>query len=118
MQPFKYNPNFNTGSFRHRITIQHFMVEKDELGQESDGEWVDKSLVWANIKTVQGREYFAAASTQNENTVRFITRFFQGIDPSMRIKYKNRIFEIVSVINDDEANITLTIITKEGGQGD
>lgn len=116
MQPFKYNPNFNSGSFRHRITIQSFVVEKDELGQESDGEWIDFKSMWANIKTMQGREYFAAAATQNENTVRFITRFIPGIDPSMRINYKNRIFEIASVINDDEANKTLTIIAKEGGQ--
>jgi SPP1 family predicted phage head-tail adaptor len=116
MQPFKYNPNFNSGSFRHRIIIQHFLFEKDELGQESDGEWVDIKQVWANIKTMQGREYFAAAATQNENTVRFITRYNQDIDPSMRVQYKGRLFYIISVINDDEANKTLTIITKEGGQ--
>jgi SPP1 family predicted phage head-tail adaptor len=116
MQPFKYNPNFNSGSFRHRITVQNFVSEKDELGQESDGEWVDFKQVWSNIKTMQGREYFAAAATQNENNVRFIIRYTPDVEPSMRIQYKGHIYEIVSVINDDEANKTLTIITKEGGQ--
>lgn len=117
MQPFKYRPNLNTGQLRHRITIQHFVFVKDELGQESDGEWLDLKQVWADIKTMQGREYFAAASVQAENTTRFITRFTDGITSDMRIIYKGRVFEIVQPpINDDELFKTLTIITKEGGQ--
>lgn len=118
MQPFRYKPNINTGSLRHRITIQRFVPEKDELGQESesDGEWVDHKQVWSDIKTMQGREYFAAAAIQAESTTRFIIRYSDSITSNMRIVYKGRVFEIVQPpINDDELYKTMTIITKEGG---
>jgi SPP1 family predicted phage head-tail adaptor len=118
MQPFKYKPNVNAGQLRHRITIQRFISEKDELGQESesDGEWVNFKSVWADIKTMQGREYFAAAAVQAENTTRFIMRYTDDITSDMRIVYKGRVFEIAQPpINDDELFKTLTIITKEGG---
>lgn len=114
MQPFKYNPNYNSGQFRHRITFQEFVSVKDELGQESDGEWQDVASAWAMIKTLKGREYFHAASTQTETTSRFIIHYQTGIDSSMRIVYNERVFNIVEPpINDDEMNKTLTIIASE-----
>lgn len=113
MQPFKYNPNFNSGSFRHRITIQSYESTQDELGQQT-GVWKDIRSLWAMIKTLQGREYFAAAATQSESTVRFVVRYTSGLDESMRIVYKGRVYEIIAPpINDDELNKTLTILAKE-----
>lgn len=114
MQPFKYKPNINSGEFRNRIIIQHFVSIEDELGQEVDGEWIDLKSVWASIKTMQGREYFAAAATQAENTSRFIIRYTSGVTNDMRIVYNGRIFDIIQPpINDDELNKTLTILAKE-----
>ncbi|MBT2736162.1 phage head closure protein [Bacillus sp. ISL-7] len=103
----------NPGEFKHRIIFQQINIVKDELGQELK-EWTDFKSVWCMIKTIQGREYLAAAATQNENTVRFVVRYASDIDSSMRIVYKGRLFEIVAPpINDDEQNKTLTIITRE-----
>jgi SPP1 family predicted phage head-tail adaptor len=113
MQPFKYNPNFNSGSFRHRITFQEFGETTDSDGF-SIQDWKDVKTVWAMIKTIQGREFYQAAAVQAENTTRFVTRYTTGINNKMRIKYGERIFDIVAPpINDDEKNITLTIITNE-----
>lgn len=102
----------NPGLFRHRITFQESVETTNENGFPVQ-DWTDVKTVWAMIKTLQGREYYEAATTQNENTVRFVIRYTSGINPDMRIKYKDRKFEILSVINDDEQNITLTIIAKE-----
>jgi SPP1 family predicted phage head-tail adaptor len=102
----------NPGLFRHRITFQEFIETTNENGFPVQ-EWIDVKTAWAMIKTLQGREYYEAATTQNENNVRFVIRYTSGINPDMRIKYKDRAFEILSVINDDERNITLTIIAKE-----
>lgn len=101
----------NPGLFRHRITIQNPVEVKDELGQ-AEITWQDTNIVWAMIKTTQGREYFAAAATKNENTTRFVIRYTNGVEPNMRILYQNRVYEIESVINDEEMNKTLTIIAK------
>ena len=76
--------------------------------------WVDVKKCWAMVKTVQGREFIQAAAVQAESTVRFVIRFTTGITNEMRIIYNDRIFEITAPpINDDELNITLTIIGKE-----
>ncbi|MFA2751099.1 phage head closure protein [Bacillus mobilis] len=96
----------------HRITIQTLTTVEDELGQSIE-EWHEFKKVWCAIKTVQGREYFAAASTQNENTYRFIIRHTNEISPLMKIDFNGRMFEITSVLNDDESNKTITIIAKE-----
>jgi SPP1 family predicted phage head-tail adaptor len=102
----------NPALFRHRITFQSFTETTNENGFPVQ-DWTDVKTVWAMIKTLQGREYYEAATTQNENTVRFVIRYTSGINPDMRIKYKDRTFEILSVINDDELNKTLTIMAKE-----
>lgn len=114
MQPFKYNPNNHSGLYRHRITFQRLATVKDQLGQETEGEWENVTNAWAMIKTLQGREYFAASQAQSERTSRFIIPYQRGIDGDMRIKYGNRTFDIVQPpINDDEMNKTLTIIVSE-----
>lgn len=111
MRPFKYRTPLNTGDFRHRINIQEPIGTEDDLGQ-TEITWQDKKKVWAMVKTTQGREYFAAAATQSENTVRFIIRYITGIDSTMRIIYKDKVYEIESIINDDELDKTLTIMAK------
>jgi SPP1 family predicted phage head-tail adaptor len=106
----------NPGLFRHRITFQQYnesATNENGFSLEESQRWQDVKTVWAMVKTLQGREYYQAAATQNENTVRFVVRYTAGITPDMRILYKDRVFDIVSVINDDEMNKTLTIIAKE-----
>lgn len=103
----------NPGLLNKRITFQEYVS-----GTDSDGfpieQWQDVKAVWAMIKTLQGREYYAAAAVQAENTTRFVIRYTKGIDNKMRIKYGERIFDIVAPpINDDEKNVTMTIIAKE-----
>ncbi|MBE3570988.1 MAG: phage head closure protein [Bacillales bacterium] len=103
----------NPSRLRHRITFQKFVSGTDQDGFPTES-WEDVKTVWSMVKTIQGREYYAAAAVQAENTVRFVVRYTKEIDSSMRIVYKGRIFEIVAPpINDDEANKTLTIIAKE-----
>jgi SPP1 family predicted phage head-tail adaptor len=102
----------NPGLFRHRITLLKMVVTEDEIGQQIE-EWQPFRTCWAAIKTVSGREYFAAASVQAERTYRFIIRYTPGINETMRIDYQGRKFDIQSVLNDDERRKTLTIIATE-----
>lgn len=119
MKPFKYNPNNHTGLYRHRITIQKLVRQQDDLGQDSGEEWVDVSKHWAMIKTLQGREYYAAAQAQAEKKSRFVIPYEPGITSDMRILYDGRVFDIDEPpINDDEMDKTLTIIVSEVGSGD
>jgi len=114
MQPFKYNPNFNTGSFRNRITFLKLASIEDELGQEIGEDWVEFKNAWAIIKTLKGSEYLSSGSERATIISRFIIQYIEGITADMRIDYNGRIFDIIEPpINDDELNKTLTILAKE-----
>lgn len=118
MKPFKYNPNNHRGLYRHRITIQKLERVQDDLGQDTGEEWTDVAKAWAMIKTLQGREYYAAAQAQVEKKSRFIISYQPGITSDMRIIYNDRIFSIDEPpINDDEMNETLTMIVSEVTSG-
>lgn len=112
MQPFKYRNPVNTGNLRHRITIQKFEDGVNENGFPVQT-WIDVKSVWADLKTVKGSEFYQAASAQAQNDIRFIIRYTTGVNSDMRISYKDRLFNIISIINDDERNKTLTIIGRE-----
>ena len=113
MKPFKYNPQNNSGSYRHRITIETISETENDMGDVLIN-WITFKTAWSMIKTVRGNEFVEAASTQGERIVRFIIRYTAGITNDMRIIYDGRIFEIISPpINDDELNDTLTIMARE-----
>lgn len=114
MRPFKYNPDFNSGSFKHRISIFKEVDGEDEDGFPIDNAREVIAEVWSAIKTVRGSEYVSANATQHEIVSRFIIRYRPGIDARMKIDYKGRVFDIIEPpINDDEQNKTLTILAKE-----
>lgn len=102
----------NPGLFNKRITFQSFSEVLNENGFPVEN-WVDVKRVWSMIRTLKGTEYYQAATTQNENAMRFVIRYTTGLHPDMRVLYNSRYFDIESIINDDEANKTLTIMVKE-----
>lgn len=102
----------NPALFKHRITIFKEKSDENENGFPIETR-EEICRVWTAIKTVRGTEYVEAAAVQSENTYRFIIRYREGIDPHMKIDYKGRIFDIESVLNDDEIRKTLTIVAKE-----
>ena len=113
LKPFKYNPNFQSGKFNKKIIFQESDgTTVNENGFEIEN-WQDAKDVWAMIKTLKGSEYFQASTTHNENLSRFVIRYTIGLHPDMRIVYSDRHFGIESIINDDEANKTMTIMCKE-----
>lgn len=101
----------NIGNMRHRITFQRPVTDKDILGGYN-GDWVDVVTTWAQISPVSGKEYFAQT---REITVshRIYCRYRDGITPRMRIKFGERTFRILSVINWEERNQGLTIMCEE-----
>ena len=101
----------NVGKMRHRITFQYPSDDKDSLGGYGD-DWKDAVTTWAQITPVSGREYF---SQVRENTVthKIYCRFREGISPLLRIKFGERIFRIISVLNWEERNEGLTIMCEE-----
>lgn len=103
----------SAGLFNKRITFQ-----RTAHGEDDEGYQVEKTVnvitVWAAVKPVSAKEYLQAKADQMESITRFVIRFRRGlIKDDMTIRYGDRHFEIVSIINDFEENKTLTIIGRE-----
>jgi SPP1 family predicted phage head-tail adaptor len=115
MQKFKYRPRLNNGNLRHRITFQVQTETQNDYGEEIK-EWVDVVTVWASIKPISAKEFFAAEKTNSEVSHKINMRYNHElkITPDMRIKFNDRSFELIGPpINFQERNIELQLLCKE-----
>ena len=106
----------NVGKMRHRITFQAFGGKQDSTGdplQEDDDNWADVATVWASIDPISGREFYAAEQSQSEVSHKVRCRYRSGLTTAMRIKYGQRKFDIISIIDWEERHESLLIMCKE-----
>lgn len=103
----------NSGEFKHPITIQKINKIRNEYGELIDT-WVDFLEIRAAIYPLSGKDFFAAETTNSEVTHKINIRYVEGITSAMRIKFRDRYFEIAAPpINFQEKNILLQIMCKE-----
>jgi SPP1 family predicted phage head-tail adaptor len=100
------------GKLRHRITIEQVAESQDTDGSVIET-WSSFASAQGSIKPVSGREYFDAQTTQADVTHRIYLRYITGITSKMRIKYNQRIFDILFVINTRERNLELQLMCRE-----
>ena len=102
--------------YRHKIFLRQTIRTVDELLQEIEIK-VDHGSFWAMIKTLKGQEIIGAAQEQLKVQSRFIVKysksletFIQSDKTSFEILYKNVIYDVTEVLNDNELNETITIV--------
>lgn len=100
------------GRANKRITFCRYEPKENELLQ-TEQTLKEIKTVWASVEPTRGREYQEAQRIRPELTYKITTRYHAGITPDMFIKYKERLFQIVSVINVRERNEMLEIICVE-----
>nr|WP_325212929.1 phage head closure protein [uncultured Oscillibacter sp.] len=104
------------GQRRHRITFQRFNGARDRYGDPllgGDENWTDAVSVWASIKPLSGREFYAAEQSQSEVTHKIDCRYRAGLTTDMQVRFDSRRFEIVSIIDWEERHESLLIMCKE-----
>ncbi|KMJ56449.1 hypothetical protein AB685_21845 [Bacillus sp. LL01] len=84
--------------------------EKPNPGPYPGTTLVPITEAWADIRTMQGREFNSATIAGNVGVSRFIIRYMPGLSARMRVQYKGVTYSIKSLTNDDEQNRTITII--------
>ncbi|MEH7458518.1 phage head closure protein [Bacillus sp. JJ1127] len=103
----------NPGKLDKRLTFQI----KDEDAKSSDGEpidsYKDSFTVWGSFIFLKGRKYFEAAAANSEVQGETEIRYRDDVTADMKIKYKNVIYDIISVLPTE--NHTLLIMWKRGG---
>ena len=100
------------GNLRHRVVLQQKVITEDALKQQSEA-WADIATVWAAIEPLSGREYFAARQENAEVTAKITIRYRKDVTPDMRAVAEGRVFDVLSVINPGERNISLILMCKE-----
>lgn len=100
------------GKLRHLIIIEESIPSRDSFGAEVS-EWIQFAKVWADVSPVSGREFASFKQINAEITTKITIRYIAGITTEMRILFGDRVFEIDSVINPEEKNISLLLMCKE-----
>jgi SPP1 family predicted phage head-tail adaptor len=106
--------SLDPGTLRHRITLQQRVNSEDSNGDLVES-WEDVATVWAACEPVSVRDFIASRSEQSELTARFVIRYRDDIDASMRIIHRGAVYNIAGVLPDKESGLEyLTLPCRSG----
>ena len=104
------------GGMRHRITLERQQTTQDSVGQTVDT-WTTLRKVWAKIKPLGAREFYAQSGEHAQITHEVYVRHGVGATAADRISYDGRTFDIRGVINQGERDKYLTLRCVETTNG-
>jgi len=101
------------GPLRHRVTLQQRATGVDPYGQPVDT-WQDVATVWAQVEDLRGREFLEAKQAPgSEVTTRIRMRYRDGVTPDMRAVHKDRVLQVVAVLDPDGRATRLELMCAE-----
>ena len=100
------------GKLRHRITIQE-PTTTDGTAGGTYKTWSNVATVWAQVTPARGREFWDIRKSNSEIEGRVVMRYQGDIEPTMRLLFKERPFEILYIANRNEKNELLEVYYKE-----
>lgn len=100
------------GKLNRRVEILKFHKDRDEYGGEV-GEWKAEKKVWASIIPVSGSEFLQAQQVSAETVTRITMRYLPWLTVLHRIRYGDKLYEIIGEIDADTAHTTTIINCKE-----
>jgi SPP1 family predicted phage head-tail adaptor len=86
----------DAGSLRERVTVQQASESRNALG-ETVLSWATFAERWASVEGVSSRELLQYGQQQIEVSHRVRMRWLSGLTQSMRIVWRGRTLEIVSL---------------------
>lgn len=100
------------GKLNRRVEILEFHKDRDEYGGEI-GEWKGVTKVWANIVPISGTEFLQAQQVSAETVTRIIMRYLPWLTVLHRIRYGEKLYEIIGTADTDTAHKQTIINCKE-----
>ena len=106
------------GQLNRRVTLQRPSNAQDSFGAVQST-WIDVATVWADIQPLSGRELEnarrMASEISHQITLRYQTLFTDTrAVAAYRARYKGRVFNLHAALNEDEANVLITLLASEG----
>jgi SPP1 family predicted phage head-tail adaptor len=103
----------SVGEMNKRITIKHITgYTRDDNGDDQPI-WSTLCTVWAKVEIDSGREFYASRKVNAEWNGLFKFWYYSGIKPNMKVFYGTREFDILTVLNPNEANVQTWLECKE-----
>jgi len=102
----------DAGKLRHRIILQprvNTKVKGELIETYPESRWIE---TWADIKPSRSSEAFVSRQELAEAETDIIIRF-RKVNPQMRIKFCNRYFHIIGIINYEERDRFMILKCKE-----
>ena len=87
----------NAGSLRERVTVQQASESRTALG-ETVLSWATFAERWASVEGVSSRESLTYGQQQISVSHRVRLRYLTGLTQSMRLVWRGRTLEIVSLL--------------------
>ena len=100
------------GDLNKKVNVQQNVPIQDAYGEAVDS-WNTIFSPWASISPLVGREFFSAQQVNSEISIKIIIRFDARVTSLNRITKGNKVYEILSVINDYDDNRFLVLMCKE-----
>ena len=94
----------DAGTLRDRVTVQQATENRNRLG-ESISEWTAFEVVWASVQGVSAREFLLAGQQQVEVSHRVKMRYLNGLSPQMRLLWRGRTLEIISILEHENRSV-------------
>ena len=101
------------GEMDKQVIFQTGTLSSDGLGAGGSMSWADTLTCWVAIWPLRANEALDNLKTEHRVTHKIRCLYDSNINVKQRIKYGSRYFEIVSLINPDEANVELEILAEE-----
>ena|ERR1043166_7876409 len=96
---------------------RYVVIEQATETQNARGEavptWSTFATVFASIEPLSGRELFTAQQRVADVTHVVRLPYQPGVLPKMRLNYNGRLFNILTVLNLQEANRKLELLARE-----
>lgn len=100
------------GRKRHRVKIKKQKITNNAYN-EPVVTYEDQATVWAEIKPLAGREFWAAQQVNSEMTGEIRIRYRSDIKPTMIVELGTRTFEILSIYDSMEKRQETILRVKE-----
>jgi len=102
----------DSGELKKRVTIQYQTKVADGMGGFT-ATWNDLCAIWAAIWPTSANEVVQANAMTMVISHRIRIRYRSVLRPSWRLKYGDKYFAIVSILNPNMANEWLDLMCKE-----
>jgi len=103
---------FDTGRAKHPIEIQQKISTPDGSGSSIES-WIGFGADRAEILPISAAERIRAHEIETEITHLLTIRYRSGITDKMKIVFRDRTFNIKSIIDVEEANVKLQLLCTE-----